>query len=115
MADTTTATNQDRWLDDALRGDGSYLDDAGFTARVMDSLPPAVAAMPRWRRPAVAALWTLAAAGAAVAMPGVFLDVTREAYRLFAAHPVSLPQIAAAVAAIAVASWSATAYALRSD
>jgi hypothetical protein len=119
MTNPTTAITEDRWLEtsmrDALRGDASYLDDAGFTARVMESLPPPVLAAPRWRKPAVAMLWTLAAAGAAVALPGAFLDVAREIYRLVAAHPVSLPQIATTLAAIAVASWSVAAYALRSD
>ena len=115
MTNATTASPEDRWLRDALRGDDGYVDDAGFTARVMDSLPPAAEAAPHWRKPAVIALWGLAAAGAAVALPGAFLEVTREAYKLIAAQPVSLPQIATAVLAIAVASWSAAAYALRSD
>ena len=111
----TDATHDDRWLDDALRADaGGYLDDAGFTARVMDALP-APAAAPRWRRPAVAVLWTLAAAGAAIVLPGAFLDVARETYKLVAAQPVSLPQIATAVVALGIATWSAAAYALRSD
>ena len=115
MANQTHAMPDDRWLDDALRGGGDYLDDAGFTARVMDALPPAAEAAPRWRKPAVMVLWALAAVGAAVAMPGALLDVTRETYRLIAAQPVSLPQIATAVVAFATASWSAAAYALRSS
>ena len=57
----------DDWLDDVLRADGrehraDYLDDEGFTARVMSALP-AVAALPAWRKPALAALW--AGAGSA--------------------------------------------------
>ena len=109
------APQDDRWLEDALRADATgYLDDAGFTARVMDALPPP-AAVPRWRKPAVAALWALAAAGTAIALPGAFLDVARETYKLIAAQPVSLPQIATVVVALGIATWSATVYALRSE
>jgi len=49
----------DDWLDDVLRADGrehraDYLDDDGFTARVMSALP-AAAQLPAWRKPALAA------------------------------------------------------------
>ena len=112
-------TSDDDWLDAALAADArehasSYLDDRGFTARVMAALPAPVAA-PRWRKPALVALWSAAALGTAAALPGAALDVGREAFRLLAAQPVSLPQIAAALAAICVVTWSAAAWALRSD
>jgi hypothetical protein len=81
----------------------------------MAALPAAVEILPRWRRPAVMAIWAAAAAGMAVALPGVVVDVGREAFRLLAAQPVSLPQIAVALAAIGVVTWSAAAWALRSD
>ena len=47
----------DDWLDGLLRADGGehragYLDDDGFTARVMSALP-APAALPAWRKPAL--------------------------------------------------------------
>lgn len=117
-ADRTPNTTSDDWLDAALAADarehGSYLDDLGFTARVMAALPAPVAA-PRWRKPALVALWSAAAVGTATALPGVALDVGREAFRLLAAQPVSLPQIAAVLAAIGVVTWSAAAWALRSD
>jgi hypothetical protein len=115
MTNPTNANDDGRWLDDALRGDDGYLDDAGFTARVMQSLPAPVLAAPPWRKPAVVTLWVLAGAGAAVALPGTFLDVAREAYRLVAAQPVSLAQIFTAVAACGVATWSAAAYVLRNS
>jgi hypothetical protein len=121
-ADTTppTAANERDWLDAALVADGrdhaaSYVDDAGFTARVMAALPAPAAVAPRWRRPAVAALWTVAAAGAAIALPGTVLDVGREAFRLLAAQPVSVAQIAAMLAAAGAATWGAAAWALRAD
>ncbi len=109
----------DDWLDAALAADArehgsAYLDDQGFTARVMAALPAPVA-VPRWRRPALVALWSAAAVGTATALPGVALDVGREAFRLLAAQPVSLPQIAAVLAALGVVTWSAAAWALRSD
>jgi hypothetical protein len=110
----------DDWLDAALAADARehaylYVDDQGFTARVMAALPAPAAVMPRWRKPAIAALWVAAAAGAATVVPGIVLDVGREAFRLLAAQPVSLPQIAAALAAAGIVTWSAAAWALRSD
>ncbi len=122
MTADRTAPNiapDDDWLDAALAADArehgsAYLDDQGFTARVMAALPAPVA-VPRWRRPALVALWSAAAVGTATALPGVALDVGREAFRLLAAQPVSLPQIAAVLAALGVVTWSAAAWALRSD
>jgi len=113
-------TPDDDWLDSALAADArehaaSYVGDQGFTARVMDALPAPGAAVPRWRKPALVALWSAAAIGAAAALPGVALDVGREAFRLLAAQPVSLAQIAAALAGAGVLTWSAAAWALRSD
>jgi hypothetical protein len=114
-----STTSDDDWLDAALTADArdhgsSYLDDQGFSARVMAALPAPVT-VPRWRKPALVALWSAAAIGTATAVPGVALDVGREAFRLLATQPVSLPQIAAALAAIGVVTWSAAAWALRSD
>jgi hypothetical protein len=108
------------WIERVLRDDanehaGTYLDDEGFTARVMATLPAPMASAPRWRKPAVMAMWAAAAAGAAIALPEIAVDVGREAFRLLAAQPVSLPQIGAALALLGLASWSAAAYALRSD
>jgi hypothetical protein len=116
---TSHTTPDDDWLDAALVADArehgsSYIDDRGFTARVMAALP-APQAVPRWRKPALVALWGIAAVGTAAALPGVALDVSREAFRLLAAQPVSLGQIAAVLAALGAATWSAAAWALRSD
>ena len=105
-------------LDDMLRIDAqasrdAYIADDGFTARVMSALP-APAALPKWRKPAVAALWGVAAVGVAVAAPGAALDVAREAYRLLATVPVSIAGIAGAMAAIVAATGAAAAaYTLR--
>ena|SRR6478672_1075827 len=107
------------WVDRILAADaaehaGDYLQDNGFTARVMQHLPLA-GALPAWRRPAVAALWAIAGILLAVALPGVAVDVARAAYKLFAARPFSLSTVAFMVVAVGVASWTAAAVALRRD
>lgn len=107
------------WLDAALRNDGhghraAYVGDGGFTARVMSALP-APAALPAWRKPALAALWGTAGYAIATLLPGAYADVVRELFRVVGGHPVSLTDIATGVAMLGVATWAATAYALRSD
>lgn len=115
----TAATAADDWFERALGEDGrdqraGYLPDEGFTARVAASLPPP-ATLPAWRKPALAALWTVAAGGAALALPGTVADVAQQVTRILGTQPVSLANIATAVAALGLASWAAAAYALRSD
>ncbi|MDH4182270.1 MAG: hypothetical protein OEV46_09670 [Betaproteobacteria bacterium] len=110
----------DDWLEQALRSDArehrdGYVDDAGFTARVMAALPAAMEIVPRWRRPAVAAIWAAAAAGMAVALPGVALDIGREAYRLLAAQPLSLAQVGVTLAVLGIGTWAAAAWTLQRD
>lgn len=107
------------WLDailahDADRHAGGYLSDAGFTTRVMQMLPRA-GALPAWRRPALIALWAIAAIGLSLALPGTAVDVAREAFRLFAARPFSLSTIGLVVCAAGLATWTAAAIALRRD
>jgi hypothetical protein len=114
------AAAADDWLDAALVADArehrdGYLADDGFTARVVAQLPPPAVSVPAWRRPAVAALWTAAAIGAAIALPGALQDVAREGFRVLGALPVSTSGIAAGVVALAMTSWAAAAYALRHD
>jgi hypothetical protein len=117
-----TATDDD-WLDGVLRADGlehraAYIDDAGFTARVMAALPEP-AALPAWRKPALAALWAVAGIGIALALPGVVFDVAHavahDAVRLLVGQSVSLKGLAAGVAAVGAATWAAAAMALRED
>lgn len=115
---TANDDHENDWLEAALRADArehadAYVADDGFTARVMNALP--APAVPAWRRPAVLGMWIVAAAGAAVSVPDIAVDVGREAFRLLAAQPISLPQIGAALGALALATWAAAAYALRSD
>lgn len=110
----------DEWVEQALRREArehrdEYLDDAGFTARVMAALPAAMEIVPRWRRPAVVGIWALAAAGMAVALPGVALDVGREAFRLLAAQPVSLANLGIVLAALGAGTWAAAAWTLQRD
>ena len=107
----------DEWLERVLVADGVaqreiYIADDGFAARVMTELP-APAALPSWRKPAIVALWTAAAAGLAVAMPGAVLEVGREAYRLLATQPISLSGIGGAAVAMIGLTWAAAAYTLR--
>ena len=107
----------DAWLDallaqDAARHRDDYLDDAGFTARVMADLP-AQPALPRWRRFALTGLWATAGVGIAAALPGTVLDVSREAFRLLAARPFSLSEVAVVIALLGVATWTGAAVALR--
>jgi len=114
-----TPDERDPWLDALLVEDASshrdaYIDDAGFTAQVMASLP-APAALPRWRKPALAGLWAVAGLGTAYALPGAVLDVTREAFRLLAAQPFSLSGVGTLIAVLGAATWAGTAFALRRD
>jgi hypothetical protein len=107
------------WVDqlllrDAAAHEAQYLPDDGFTARVMQKLP-AIGALPAWRKPAVIALWAIAGILLAIALPGVALDVTRSAYKLFAARPFALSTVAFMVVAIGAATWTAAAVALRRD
>jgi hypothetical protein len=108
-------TTEDDWIDHVLRADDEYIADDGFTARVMSALP-APAALPKWRKPAVAVLWGVAASALAIAAPGAAVDVAREAYRLLATVPVSITGIAGAMAAVVVATGAAAAaYTLRGN
>jgi hypothetical protein len=118
-AQSAVATPGEDWLDgllhaDARDGRSSYIADQGFTARVMQALPVSLA-LPAWRKPAIVALWGVALAGAALALPGAALDVVRETYRLLGAHPVSLSGMAGAIVFAGALSWSAAAYALRAS
>lgn len=115
----TIANADDDWLDAALRAEGrehraGYLDDAGFTARVMTVLPVPVA-LPAWRMPALTALWAAAGLGIALALPGTVVDVAHDILNLVFGQRVSLAGIAAGVAALGVATWAAAAVALRND
>lgn len=99
--------------DDAVEARAAHIDDAGFTAGVMAALPAPMTA-PRWRRPVEWALWGIAGAGVATAMPEMVTGVAREVFRL-AAQPVSLPHLAAVLVAIGAATWGGAAYVLRRD
>jgi hypothetical protein len=76
---------------------------------------PLAGALPAWRRPALTALWVIAAIGLALALPGTAVDVAREAFRLFAARPFSLSTVALVIAAMGCATWAGAAVALRRD
>ena len=114
----TDATRSDPpdWIDGMLLRDSSqaadYIADNGFTARVLGQLP-AVRALPAWRRPAIMMLWLVAAALAAIALPGMAVEIARATYRLFAALPFSLSSLAFAIVALGAATWTAAAFALK--
>ena len=98
------------WLDRLLADDAAahaldYIDDAGFTAKVMADLP-APATLPAWRKPAVTALWAAAGLGLAFTLPGAVVDVAREAFKLFAAKPFSLSEILALLAVAGAGMWT---------
>jgi hypothetical protein len=62
-------TNPD-WLDEALRETPRYIDDAGFTARVVAALPPARSKL-AWKRHAIlGAVTAVALAVGLVVLPG---------------------------------------------
>jgi hypothetical protein len=118
MSDRTQNANDD-WLERLLVTDGAatraeYIDDAGFTGKVMAALPVPMT-LPSWRKPAVVTLWGVAAAALAIAAPGAVLDVAREAYRLLATQPISIAGIAGAAAAMLAATGAAAAYLLRQN
>jgi len=109
----------DDWLDSALRIAGAehrvaYVPDDGFTARVMDRLPPP-ATLPAWRRPVVAVLWVLVAAAACLSLPGLFEQVFRATTALLFGHHLGALDIAGALTLMAVATWSGLIYVARSD
>ena len=90
------------WVDRLLADDAreyaqSYIDDAGFAAKVMQQLPTP-ATLPAWRKPAAPLLWVAVGLGLAFTLPGAALDVAREAFKLFAAKPFSLSELFVAIA-----------------
>lgn len=110
------SSTADAWLEDLLAADAAaqrdaYIDDAGFTARVVEALP-APAALPAWRKPIVAALWAAAAVALALAMPSLVADVMREAHRLLSAQPFSLAGVGIVLAALVALAWGAAAWSL---
>ena len=110
----------DDWLDAVLSADGrehrdAYIDDDGFTARLMSALPAPVT-LPVWRKPALAALWAAAGLGIALALPATVVDVAHEILRLIIiGQPVSFTGIAAGVIGLGAAMWTAVLVALRND
>jgi hypothetical protein len=107
------------WLDALLERDGcehrgDRLDDDGFTARVIAALPPA-AALPAWRKPALAALWAVAGIGIALALPATVTDVAHEIMRTILAQRVSVAGLGAGLVVLVASTWAAAALVLRTD
>jgi hypothetical protein len=61
----------------------------------------------------VALLWTITAAGVALALPGAVTETLQEIVRVLAKHPVSLLDLAGGLAIVGTAGWAATVYVLR--
>jgi hypothetical protein len=122
MSDRPTSQSldaDDSWLESALRADGrehraEYLADDGFTTQLMTALP-APSAPPAWRKPAVAGLWAVAGVGLALALPGTVVDFAHEVLRVMIGQRVSVTGIAAGVVALGIATWAATAVALKDE
>ena len=105
------------WVDRLLADDAhdyaqSYIDDAGFAAKVMQQLP-APATLPAWRKPAATLLWAAVGLGLAFTLPGAALDVAREAFKLFAAKPFSLSEVLAVIAIAGAGMWTTAIVAWR--
>ncbi|MEO5701890.1 MAG: hypothetical protein ABIS17_02745 [Casimicrobiaceae bacterium] len=112
-------SQQDDWLDALLRQDAGGRDaevaDDGFVARVMTELPPPPAALPAWRKPALAALWAVAGLGLAAALPGAITDAGHQLMGYVASERFTLSQLGVVLVALAAASWAGTVYTLRMD
>ena len=113
----TSRPDGDDWLDGLLRTDArehrdDYLNDDGFTARVMAALP-APAALPAWRKPALAALWAGAGIGIALALPATVVDVAHDILRVILGQRVSLAGIGTGVVVLGASAWTAAALILR--
>lgn len=111
------AEDPDDWIDRALADDAAayatgYVCDDGFTGRVMRELPVSDG-LPAWRQPVVAMLWLCTAALLAVMLPGAAQEITRGAFKLFAARPFSLSTLAFVLLAVGAATWTLAAIALR--
>jgi hypothetical protein len=107
----------DDWLDALLRADGrehraDYLDDEGFTARVMAALPPSSPALPAWRKPALAALWAIVGLAIGFSLPNAMYEVAHFVARVVG-QPISLTGIAAGIVTFCVATWLGAALMLR--
>lgn len=91
-----------------------YIDDAGFTARIVNALPSTVA-LPSWRRPFVTALWGAAVVALVLAMPTFFVELLGTADALFSLQPFSLAGLGVALVAVLGLTWGAAAYSLREN
>jgi hypothetical protein len=120
MSERSASSERDTrsdWVDRLLADDAreyaeSYIDDAGFAAKVMQQLP-APATLPAWRKPAATMLWAAVGLGLAFTLPGAALDVAREAFKLFAAKPFSLSEVLAVIAIAGAGMWTTAIIAWR--
>jgi hypothetical protein len=119
MSERPALTERDApdWVDRLIADDAheyaqNYIDDAGFTAKVMQQLP-APATLPAWRKPAATLLWAAVGLGLAFTLPGAALDVAREAFKLFAARPFSLSEVLVVIAIAGAGMWTTAIVAWR--
>jgi len=107
----------DDWLEHALRADGvehrsTYVDDDGFSARVLARLPQPVT-LPAWRRPAIAMLWLGASVAAVLAVPGLFDDAFRGVVGMLVGHRIGVADIVALLVVPGAAMWGMLVFAAR--
>ena len=119
MNDKTTLASDEDWIEsllraDARRGEADYVDDDGFTARVMAAIPAPVA-LPAWRKPLLAGVWATAGIGLATMLPAAMREAAQDALQFIASQHFSLSDIGVVLLAIAGASWAGTLYALRQE
>ena len=85
----TTERKDDQWLDEIWQESDVYIEDDGFTARVMEQLPPPRQTF-RWRRLILVASALLAAVVGLVIVPGgAFLNDVL--YQVASYRPDSAP------------------------
>jgi hypothetical protein len=116
--DTHQDANLD-WIERALKADAAeyaatYIADDGFSSAVMARLPAPVA-LPAWRRPALAILWLLAAAGVLIALPDLVYEVFRGLAAVVVGQPLTWSRIAAVLLLLGATTWSTIVYAMRAE
>ena len=112
---TTTTGSSACSRDDAREHRDAYVDDDGFTARVMAALPAPLVAAPRWRKPVGGRCGASPGTAIAARCPAIATDVAREMFRLVAAQPISPMHVAAALVAMGAATFGGAAFVLRRD
>ena len=111
MSDPSNHENEhEPWLDNMLRENNAYIDDDGFTQRVMDSLPAPRRRAFRWRAMILMTSAVLAALLVVFLLPGATL-VRDTLWQIAAYRPLQspVPVLPAVVLALIIGSGVAAA------